>query len=124
MTITITLPANPREIGPNLRALRLRLGFTQESLVKAGVGSQSTLSALENGIKMPLFHTVIDYLTAIGCVLAVTREDGEAFPSPSPRRRVVAEPAPAEPEPAPLIHGKTSTGRCLGCFTVHEGLCS
>jgi transcriptional regulator with XRE-family HTH domain len=64
------LPAEPRLIGPALKQLRHLHGMTQLDLVKAGVGGQNVISALENGHTMPFLPTVNTYLKALGYTLA------------------------------------------------------
>jgi transcriptional regulator with XRE-family HTH domain len=130
------LPTEVKDIGPSLKELRIRLGVKQQDIVDAGVGTQSTISALENGHKMPLFSTVLDYLAFLGCALDVTRTNGEDIPEArgtkrnTPREKVYAPrpykyrarksrakpPPPRDPRQSP---GITGTGRCLGCFTNH-----
>lgn len=136
------LPNDIKLIGPSLKELRIRLGVKQQDLVDAGVGSQSTVSALENGQKMPLFGTVLAYLGFLGCALDITRLNGEDIPEPRGFKRYQAEPrqkvyvprpykyrprksrAKPKPPPDPAARkrspGFTSTGRCLGCFETHD----
>lgn len=134
------LPADPAEVGPALKQLRIRLGVKQQAIVDAGVGSQSTISCLENGHKSPLMVTVLGYLAVLECALDVSPLNGEEIPEargtkagtprgkvyvPRPAKRlkrVYRKPKVALPDgpnsgrPSP---GTTATGRCLGCFTVH-----
>lgn len=132
----LRLPSNPKDIGPFLRMVRVRLGITQESLVAAGVGRQSTISYFENGHTEPQLFTVVAYLTAIGCVLDVSQASGEPFPDllatptgtlrskvyvPRPRASSYPRRKPTTPKrsTAPRIYPKNQYGRCLGCFTTH-----
>lgn len=132
---SVPLPVDSTKIGPFLRDLRKRLGVKQADLVTAGVGTQGTISALENGHKMPLFPTVIAYLGALGCVLGVVRADGEPIPDQPPvkpraprkpdtrdrRGRVRPSRARSRTLTRTMDYGVTSTGRCLQCFHVHDG---
>jgi transcriptional regulator with XRE-family HTH domain len=129
MTTSITLPSKPREVGPALRKLRVRLGINQARLVAAGVGSPGSISALENAHKMPMLSTVLAYLDVLGCRLEIQRVDGSEIPEGWDRTRVVAnarEPRQPRPESRPIgvptcdSGQRTTTGRCLACFTIHD----
>jgi DNA-binding XRE family transcriptional regulator len=71
----IRLPTETKDIGRALRDLRVMMGVQQQALIDAGVGTQSTISALENGHKVPLLHTVIAYLAVLDCQLGAVFAD-------------------------------------------------
>lgn len=131
---TIALPTEPHLVGPFLRTLRVRLGFTQRQLMDAGVGSHATISDLENAHKMPMLGTVLAYLAVLGCAIEIRRQDGSMIPAADHRTRVMHHPhgrggrrgpltpptVASEPESPCDGASRTSTGRCLACFEIHD----
>jgi transcriptional regulator with XRE-family HTH domain len=122
---TVTLPTKPMDVGPFLRSLRVQLGIKQMDVCYATGSSQSVISSLENGHTAPMFTTVMAYLRAIGCTLEVGLTTGAEMPDTRPtkagtlRNKVfVPRPHKRKKEPPKTT---TNTGRCLRCFTTHEG---
>lgn len=54
------------DVGPTIRAARLRAGLTQTELAEASGTSQATLSAYEQGRKLPSVDTLRRVLAACG----------------------------------------------------------
>jgi transcriptional regulator with XRE-family HTH domain len=93
------LPEQPRLIGPALKQLRHLHGMTQLDLVKAGVGGQNVISALENGHTMPFLPTVNTYLKALGYTLAAV---------PLPEEKNERQQSQTESTPMDEVHRKNA----------------
>ena len=84
LTLDLSLPASQPDlrlslnnVGPALRRIRVMKGLTQSEVAERALVTDSSISKIENGHRIPTLEVVIDLLRAMNYELSIAPKEAD-----------------------------------------------